>query len=32
VFAGTYDFREVLPAGRVERMLALMERRKAGEG
>jgi len=32
VFPGTYDFREVVPPERVARMMALMERRKAGEG
>ena len=31
-FEKAYDFREVLPQGRIDRMLAMMARRKAGEG
>ena len=31
-FAQTYDFREVLAADKVARLMALVERRKAGEG
>lgn len=31
-FPQTYDFREVLPPERIERLVALLERRKAGEG
>jgi hypothetical protein len=31
-FPQTYDFREVLPPERAARLLALVERRKAGEG
>jgi len=31
-FAQYYDFREVLPEGRQQRLLALAQRRKAGEG
>ena len=31
-FTQAYDFREVLPPERVDRLMALVERRKAGEG
>ena len=31
-FEAYYDFREVLPADRLDRLMALVERRKAGEG
>jgi len=32
VFERAYDFKELLPPERIERMFALMERRSAGEG